>query len=128
MKAQYARLITDADGASKFEEMEIGLNKGFAVPPAAPLFSAPFLMPEGATFWIGAPVDWKGDEPHPAPRRMIFITVRGEYSVTVSGNIVRSFPPGSVLVLEDTTGIGHSTTITSAEDCYVFGVGLAAAA
>jgi hypothetical protein len=127
MKAQYARLITDADGASKFEEMEIGLIKGFAVPPAEPLFSAPFLMPEGATFWIGAPTDWKGDEPHPAPRRMIFITVRGEYSVTASGNVVRSFPPGSVLVLDDTTGIGHSTTITSAEDCYVFGVGLAAA-
>jgi hypothetical protein len=126
VKAQYTRLITDANGASKFEEMEIGLTKGFAVPPAEPLFNAPFLMPEGATFWIGAPTDWRGDEPHPAPRRMIFITVRGEYLVTVSGNVARRFPPGSVLVLEDTTGIGHSTSITSTEDCYVFAVGLAA--
>jgi len=46
MKAQYTRLITDENGVSKFEEMEIGLIKGFAVPPAEPLFNAPFLMPE----------------------------------------------------------------------------------
>jgi len=127
MKAHYARLFTDVNSASKFEDMEVDLVKGFSVPPAEPLFNAPFLVPEGATFWIGAPTDWKGDVAHPAPRRMIFITVRGEYAVTVSDNVVRHFPAGSVLVVEDTTGIGHSTKITSKEDCYVFGVGLASA-
>jgi len=127
MKARYTRLFTDVNGASKFEDKEIDLVKGFSVPPAEPLFNAPFLVPEGATFWIGAPTDWKGDAVHPAPRRMIFITVRGEYAVTVSDNVVRHFPAGSVLVVEDTTGMGHSSKITGKEDCYIFGVGLAPA-
>jgi hypothetical protein len=51
MKARYTRLITnDVTGASKFEDMEVDLVKGFSVPPAEPLFNAPFLVPEGATF------------------------------------------------------------------------------
>jgi hypothetical protein len=60
MKARYTRLVTDVNGASKFEDMEVELAKGFSVPPAEPLFNARFLMPEGATFWLGAPTDWKG--------------------------------------------------------------------
>jgi hypothetical protein len=33
----------------------------------------------------------------------------------------------SVLIVEDATGEGHSTAITSDEDCVIFGVGLPAA-
>jgi|SRR5690242_19330142 len=125
MQAHYARLFTDANGASRFSDLEIELTAGFAVPPAEPLYRAQFLAPE-STFWIGAPISWKGDTAHPAPRRAIFVTARGEYQVTTSGGEVRRFPAGSVLLLEDTTGVGHSTTITSKEDCIVFAVGLPA--
>jgi len=55
---------------------------------------------------------------------MIFITVRGEYEVTTSARAVRRFPVGSVLIVEDTTGEGHSTKIISSEDVIVFAVGL----
>jgi len=55
---------------------------------------------------------------------MIFVTVRGEYEVTVSDGATHRFPPGSVLIVEDTTGAGHSTRITSNEDVIVFAVGL----
>ena len=44
--------------------------------------------------------------------------------VTAGDGMVRSFPPGSVLLLEDTTGDGHSTRIVSGDDCIVFAVGL----
>jgi hypothetical protein len=125
MRAHYTRIFTDAGGASRFADLEIELSAGFAVPPAEPLHSAPFLAPDG-TFWIGAPIDWKGDTAHPAPRRAIFVTARGEYEVTTTDGVVRRFPAGSVLLVEDTTGDGHSTTITSAEDCLVFAVGLPA--
>lgn len=47
--------------------------------------------------------------------------------MTTSDGAVRRFPAGSVLIVEDTTGAGHSTTITSKEDCFVFAVGLPAA-
>jgi len=72
-----------------------------------------------------APTDWNGGEKHPAPRRAIFVTVRGEYEVTSTDGARRRFPAGSVLLIEDTTGDGHSTTITSDEDCIIFALGLA---
>jgi hypothetical protein len=124
MKAHYARLFADASGKPRFEDLSVELISGFAVPPVEPLHTAPFLVPDGPTFWIGAPPSWNGGEPHPAPRRMIFITVRGEYEVFTTEGVVRKFPVGSILVVEDTTGQGHSSRITSAEECILFAVGL----
>jgi hypothetical protein len=123
MRAQYTRLFTDERGASRFADLDIELSVGFAAPPAEPLHFAQFLAPDGS-FWIGAPTNWKGDAAHPAPRRAIFVTARGEYQVTTSDGVARRFPAGSVLIVEDTTGDGHSTAITSDEDCFVFAVGL----
>ena len=124
MKAIYARLFADAAGASRIEDLSIDLLPGFAVPPAEPLQSASFLAPEGSTVWIGAPPNWKGGEPHPAPRRMIFVTTQGEYEVTTSSGSIRRFPVRSVLLVEDVSGDGHSTRITSGESLIVFAVGL----
>ena len=118
--------MTDERGASRFADFDIELSIGFAVPPAEPLYFTQFLAPD-STFWIGAPTNWKGDAVHPASRRAIFVTLRGEYQVTTSDGMVQRFPAGSVLIVEDTTGDGHSTTITSDEDCVIFGVGLPAA-
>jgi hypothetical protein len=123
MRAYYTRLFTDDGGVSRFEDLDVELAPGFAVPPAEPLHSAPFL-PTESSFWVGGPPAWRGDAPHPAPRRQIFITLRGEFQITAGDGTVRRFPTGSVLVLEDTTGTGHSTRITSGEDCIVFAVGL----
>ena len=50
------------------------------------------------------------------------MTVSGEYEVSVGDGVTRRFPPGAVLVLEDTTGMGHSTRVVSAQDVFVFGV------
>ena len=123
MQGYYTRLFTDESGASCFADLAIELRPGFAAPPAEPLHFAQFLTPD-SIFWVGAPTSWKGDTVHPAPRRAIFVTVRGEYQVTVSSGETRPFPVGSVLLVEDTTGQGHSTKITSVEDCLVFAVGL----
>jgi hypothetical protein len=124
MEARYTRIVGDTSGQSRFEDLEVGLSPGLAVPPSQPLHNAPFLAAE-ETFWIGAPIDWRGETPHPAPARMVFVTVRGEYEVTASDGSTRRFPPGSVLLLEDTTGDGHSTRIISAEAAIVFAVRLA---
>jgi hypothetical protein len=124
MRAHYARLFADESGKPCLEDLSAELISGFAVPPAEPLHTAPFLIPDGSTFWIGAPPSWDGGEPHPAPRRMIFITVRGEYEVFTKEGLVRKFPVGSVLVVEDTKGQGHSSRITSDQECILFAVGL----
>jgi len=55
----------------------------------------------------------QGNALHTAPRRFIIVEVQGEYSVTTSKGVTRRFPPGSVLLVEDTTGRGHSSKTIS---------------
>jgi len=123
VRATYTRLYADDQGVSRFEDLGVDLIPGFATPPADPLHVAQFL-PAERTFWIGGSDDWKGDAAHPTPRRQILVTVQGEYEVTTSDGAARRFPIGSVLLVEDTTGDGHRTKITSAGDALVFAVGL----
>jgi hypothetical protein len=124
MEAKYTRLFAGDGGASFFEDLTVELQPGFSAPRVATtIFSAPFLASDGS-FWIGAPTTWIDDTPHPAPRRMALVTTRGEYQVTTSAGVTRRFPVGSVVVVEDITGAGHSTKITSTEDVIIFAVGL----
>jgi hypothetical protein len=126
MRAQYSRLFAKPDGTSQFEDKETEMEVGFAAPPAEPLYTAN-LSPATDVFWIGAVPTWKGDVPHPAPRRMVFVTVKGEYQITASNGEARRFPPGSMLLIENTTGIGHITKNISNGDTIVLAVGLPAA-
>jgi hypothetical protein len=47
--------------------------------------------------------------PHNAPYPLFIVGLRGTFSVEVSDGQIREFPPGSVLLVEDTTGKGHTT-------------------
>ena len=123
MRMRYSRLFADSDGASCFDDREAELEVGFAAPPAEPLYTAKF-SPAVEAFWMGAVPTWKGDIPHPAPRRMAFVTVQGEYQITATNGETRKFPIGSVLLIEDTTGVGHMTKNISAGDTIVLAVGL----
>jgi hypothetical protein len=124
MRIPLRRLFTDENGTSRIVDVEAELDQGFTVPQSASLFSSPFVEAV-SSFWIGAPTGWAGAEPHPAPRRMLLVTVRGEYEIGVADGVAHRFPPGSVLIMEDTTGDGHTTAVVSAEDLSVFAVGLA---
>ncbi len=46
---------------------------------------------------------------HTAPRRQAIIILDGEVDLAVSDGGKRRFGPGHVLVMEDTTGKGHTT-------------------
>ena len=59
---------------------------------------------------MGAPIGWEGDEPHRVPARSVFVTTQGEYIVIANDGDVRNFPVGSVILLEDTWGVGHQTS------------------
>jgi hypothetical protein len=123
VRATYTRLYADEQGVCRFEDLTVDLIPGFAMPPADPLHLARFV-PAERCYWLGAPADWKGGTTHPTPRRQILVTVQGEYEVTVGDDTKRRFPIGSVVLVEDTTGSGHSTKITSAGEALVFAVGL----
>ena len=119
--ASYVRLFADAAGESHFEDLEVDLVETDFAPPAGPLFIGQFAS-SSASYWIGAYPNWDGEEPHPTPQRQILVTVRGEYEVSASDGETRRFPVGSVLLLEDTFGEGHTTRMTSEETTLVFAV------
>jgi hypothetical protein len=126
MQVHYTRLFTDEGGASRFEDLTMDLQQVFSPPGLqTAIFSAPFLSSEGS-LWIGAPNTWNDESLHQAPRRMIQVTTQGEYQITTSEGVIRRFPVGAVLIVEDTSGAGHSSKITSAEEVIIFAIGLPA--
>jgi hypothetical protein len=125
MQAKYTRLVVDDRGESHFEDEVTELKDGFSAPGIKSTIStAPFQVTDGS-FWIGAPSTWVDDTPHTAPRRMILVTTQGEYEIATSTGMIRRFPVGSVVVVEDTSGAGHSFKVIGSEDVMIFGVGLA---
>ena len=122
--ASYVRLFADEDGESHFAEVDVPLEEVDFAPPADPLHVAA-LFPATACGLVCGPPDWDGSTPHPAPRRQLFCTLHGEYEVTASDGTVRSFPAGSLLLLEDTTGPGHTTRVVGDGDVLIASVTLA---
>ena len=123
-EAVYVRLFSDDHGESHFEEVEVALQPVDFAPPAPPLHVAA-LFPTLHCSFVSGPPDWGGHVPHPSPRRQLLCNLRGEYDVTASDDTVRHFSPGNVLLLEDTTGKGHTTRIVSDDDMLLVAVALA---
>ena len=122
----YVRLYTDDEGESHFEDLELELPSVEFAPPAGPLNVAPFLPVERSQL-VGFPVGWAGEAYHPVPGRQVFCALQGEFHVTASDGTSRSFPVGSILLLEDTWGKGHSTRLTGESEGLIFAVTLAEA-
>lgn len=111
---QYVRLYSDQAGESHFEDVEVELNLVSFAPPAPPLnvsgamSASQFLFVVASTGWVG---DW-----HPAPTRQFFCILAGEIEVTASDGESRQFSTGAVLLVEDTTGRGHTSKTIGKED------------
>ena len=78
-------------------------------PPTPPLHLTEPITAE-RTIFCTFPPGWFGDW-HPAPRRQFYFQMSGEIEVQVSDGEVRRFTAGSVVLLEDTSGKGHSTRV-----------------
>jgi hypothetical protein len=119
--ATYVRLFADEEGVSHFEDVDVRLSPVNFSPPAPPL-DVVSLFPATSCGLLGDATEWGGEVPHPSPRRQIFCLMRGAYEITASDGTTRRFVPGSLLLLEDTSGQGHSTRIIA--DALVFTVAL----
>jgi hypothetical protein len=107
----YTRLYADEHGESHFEDLEIDLTMIDYAPPAPPLELSSFT-PATQFGFMNAPAGWSSDW-HPTSARNIFFVLRGEWEVTASDGESRRFPAGSVLLVEDTGGKGHSSRVIS---------------
>ena len=110
----YTRLYSDDDGESHFEDVEIDLTLTEYVQPAPPLSLSSFTPATRFGFMI-APSGWSSDW-HPTSARNIFFALSGEWEVIASDGESRRFGPGSVLLVEDTTGKGHTSRVVSGTD------------
>jgi hypothetical protein len=114
----YQRLYADESGESHFDQVEVALQLTDFAPPAAPAHLA-VLGDVTSVAVVAGDEAWAGGEPHPAPARQYLAYLHGEVEVTASSGETRRFRAGDLLLLEDTTGKGHSTRALGVVNCLV---------
>jgi hypothetical protein len=104
----YTRLYTDADGHSRFEEVELPAEtRGVGYAELVATFSEP--IDADAVVFRNVLREAADDTPHNAPRRQFIVQMTGWCEVESSTGERRRFGPGSVLLVEDLVGHGHIT-------------------
>jgi len=104
---RYTRVYTDADNVTRFEDSDHSLALVDFAPPAPPVFMAG-AMAASAVVFAHFPEGWS-DPAHPAPARQLVLMLSGEAIVSAGGE-ERRVGPGTIGLLEDTTGPGHGLT------------------
>lgn len=126
MQVGYTRIFTDAEGETHFDDIPVAVKATDFAPPADPLhLSVPF--PSSRSVFLVGKAGWVGKW-HPAPARQFMVTLSGQFDVEVSDGEQRSFRAGSVLLLADTTGKGHYTSVPNGQDALLFVTQLAESA
>ena len=108
-KLPFFRLCPDAAGVSHFKPMEVEVFLREFAPPAA-AFSVSELKPASRHGFLCLPGGWVG-ELHPSPMRMWIVVVSGEMEFKAGDGATQRLLPGSALLLEDTTGMGHCSKV-----------------
>src|SRR5215207_2773598 len=111
---KYFRVYTDPVGETHFEDLDTTFALVNYAPPAPPLYASAF-NPALQYGFIRIPAGWQGDW-HPVARRQMHFYLTGEIEAQVSDGEVRHAEPGTVALVEDTTGKGHTSRVTSTDD------------
>jgi hypothetical protein len=112
----YVRVFADDAGRSRMEERTLALDRELSAPPAEPLKIASLVTVFGSpadVMLVTGEAAWAGAEPHPAPGRLLWAILAGEWRVTVDEGVSRTFSAGDLVLFEDTSGNGHSSRILS---------------
>lgn len=113
--AAYTRLYSDEEGHSRFEDVNIaGQTRGVGYASLIATFSDE--IPAEAVVFRNVLQEADDEQPHNAPRRQFIVQVSGTCEIETSRGDVRRFGPGSVLLVEDTEGLGHITRKVSEGD------------
>jgi quercetin dioxygenase-like cupin family protein len=103
----YVRVYADERGETHFEDVHVPRERRES--PTGTVDEVTAAIPvEGLVFRLVVS-EASDTEPHNAPRRLFIVQVDGSVEVEVSDGEKRVVGPGSVLLVEDTTGKGHVT-------------------
>ena len=112
----YTRIYSDSTEQSHFST-ELKLFSLVEFSPLLPPVSVSESIDTSDIVIISAPAQGVADW-HPVPRRQINIILTGEVEIEVSDGEKRRFGPGSLILGEDTEGVGHITRVISDVDAY----------
>ena len=107
------RVYTGDDGQTHFEELETDNHP--LLPSLTAITSLRFRVGEPGTF-----SDW-----HRESQRNYIITLAGEGEIGIGDGTFRRFGPGQIMLVEDLTGQGHTTRVSSEEPRITVAVPLA---
>ena len=96
------RVAADANGTSRFQDVEIPLSSGGTIGWLSE------RHPASAVIFRETDADYDYDW-HCAPRRQYIVLLDGHIEITTGSGETRQFRGGDVLLVEDTTGTGHRT-------------------
>ncbi len=111
---QYERLYADANGATHFEEVPVKLDEADYRPPAPMLFVS-HALPAGTLQFVRLPSGWAGEKICP-PQHQFLFCLQGQLEVRASDGKKRTFTAGDAVLMEDTSGEGHSSRVKGAKD------------
>ena len=97
------RLFAGPDGQSHFEDIPVE----FISEPPQPFLVSAWQSAQRVRF-LRFPAGFQGGT-HLAPYRQLLVCLTGSYGMQTSDGEIRYFQPGAVLLVEDTTGKGHTT-------------------
>ena len=112
------RLYCDSSGKSHFSDEKLSFQLLDFAPPAPPISVSEMIKIHEDAFIISSPAGWFGSW-HPAPKRQMLFMLEGKLEVEVSDGDIRTFLPGSAILVEDTIGKGHISHVIGDDRCYM---------
>jgi uncharacterized cupin superfamily protein len=116
----YTRIVVDEKGDSHFSSGEIPMALGSYAQPEPKLGLSKTYMASTATFF-SAPPGYFGDW-HTAIRKQFLFHLSGISEIVVSDGETRRFGKGDIVLVEDTTGRGHTARSVGDEDILIVAV------
>jgi quercetin dioxygenase-like cupin family protein len=112
------RVYSDPSGETHIEDLGDVLFTLADYAPPAPRFGVSPFAPAVQYGFIRLPPGWYGDW-HPVPSRQVHIYLSGELEGQASDGSVVRVGPGSVILMEDTSGKGHVSRVIGDEDVVI---------
>ena len=104
---RYTRVHTDEQGESRFAVVESATVTRQAAESDLVAHVSEAFDVRGA--YLREPVTEASPVPHNAPYPLLIVMLHGRCSIEISSGETREFGPGDVVLVEDTTGKGHTT-------------------
>ena len=111
---KFVRLSVAPDGETRFQNDELAMDEADYRPPA-PLLFVSRARESSMIQFVRLPAGWEGKS-FTVPEPQFFICVEGALEISASDGESRTFGPGSVVLMEDTSGKGHSTRVVGNHD------------